>query len=131
MTAKEESMVESPEHKFLSETVLAILQEISTSRLYAYREADRRRFDFACDLATSWKRVVAGQTIWKHAEGIDKDIRILLADNESNVLVYVARSTVKNKSTLGEVISDFKRTSLGDRIPRLRVFWVPPEFDAD
>jgi hypothetical protein len=126
-----QSVAESPEHRFLSEAILAIMQEVSTSRLYAYREADRRKFDFSCDLATNWKRVISGQTIWKHTEGIDKDVRILLSDSEPDALVYIARDTVKNKSVLREAISDFRKTTLMERVSRLRVFWVPEDFDAD
>ncbi|KAA5825428.1 hypothetical protein F1721_32850 [Saccharopolyspora hirsuta] len=124
-------MAESPEHKFLSEAVLEIAQEVATSRLYGYREADRRKFDFSCDLATSWKKLISGQTVWKHAEGIDKDIRTLLSDVESDVLVYIARDTIKNRSTLRESVSDFKNTALAEKISRLRVFWIPEGFDAD
>lgn len=125
------AMAESPEHKFLSDTVIEIAQEVATSRLYSYREADRRKFDFSCDLATSWKKLISGQTVWKHSEGIDKDVRTLLADVESDALVYVARDTVKNRSTLREAISDFRDTALAERLTHLRVFWVPEGFDAD
>ncbi|MFB7134407.1 hypothetical protein ACFCZY_22645 [Streptomyces sp. NPDC056237] len=124
-------MAESAEHAFLSDAVLQILEDASKSRLYAYKEADRKRFDFACDLATNWKRAVSGQTLWKHSEGVDKDIRMLLSEAESDALVYVARTTMKNKSVLHEAISDYKKTELSDRLDRLRVFWVPEDFDAD
>ncbi|MEU5268064.1 hypothetical protein AB0G77_05825 [Streptomyces hygroscopicus] len=124
-------MTESAEHAFLSDAVLKILEDASKSRLYAYKEADRKRFDFACDLATNWKRAVSGQTLWKHSEGIDKDIRMLLSEAESDALVYVARTTMKNKAVLHEAISDYKRAGLTDRLDRLRVFWVPEDFDAD
>lgn len=124
-------MAESAEHSFLSESVLSIIEEVSTSRLYAYKESERKRFDFSCDLATSWKRLISGQTLWKHAEGIDKDVRIMLSDSEPDVLVYVARNTMKNKATLHEIVSDYKKTTLGNSLPRLRMFWVPEDFDAD
>jgi hypothetical protein len=124
-------MAESAEHKFLSDLVLAILGEVSSSRLYAYRETERRRFDFSCDLANNWKRVISGQTIWKHAEGIDKDARSLLCDVEPTVLVCIARDTIKNKSTPRESVSDFRNTPLAEKISRLRVFSVPEGLDAD
>ncbi|MGW4270912.1 hypothetical protein ACWEGQ_00745 [Streptomyces seoulensis] len=127
----EGQVAESAEHAFLSDAVLQILEDASTSRLYAYKEADRKRFDFACDIATNWKRAVSGQTLWKHSEGIDKDIRMLLSESESDALVYIARTTMKNKSVLHEAISDYKRAGLADRLDRLRVFWVPEDFDAD
>jgi hypothetical protein len=124
-------VAESAEHAFLSDAFLQILEDTSKSRLYAYKEADRKRFDFACDLATNWKRAVSGQTLWKHNEGIDKDIRMLLSEAESDALVYVARTTMKNKAVLHEAISDYKKAGLADRLDRLRVFWVPEDFDAD
>ncbi|MFI2910063.1 hypothetical protein ACG2OD_17680 [Streptomyces sp. PDY-4] len=125
------AVAESVEHAFLSDSILAILEGASQSRLYAYKEADRKRFDFACDLATNWHRAISGQTLWKHTEGIDKDIRMLLSEAESEVLIYVARTTMKNKAVLHEAISDYKRTGLASKLDRLRVFWVPEDFDAD
>lgn len=124
-------MAESAEHAFLSDAILSIMEEFSTSRLYAYKEGERKRYDFSCDLVNNWKRVASGQTLWKHVEGIDKDIRILLSDSESDVLIYVARNTMKNKATLHEVVSDYKKTFLRKKLTRLRVFWVPENFDAD
>jgi predicted transcriptional regulator len=124
-------MAESTEHAFLSDSVLSIMDEVSTSHLYAYKETERKRFDFSCDLATNWKRLMSGQTLWKHVEGIDKDVRILLSDAESDILIYVARNTMKNKATLHEVVSDYKKTELRGKLPRLRVFWIPESFDAD
>ncbi|MFF4866028.1 hypothetical protein ACFY3J_30785 [Streptomyces sp. NPDC001231] len=124
-------MAESAEHAFLSDSILQIMDAASESRLYAYREAERKRFDFACDLATNWKRAVSGQTLWKHTEGVDKDVRMLLSESESDALIYVARSTMKNKAVLYEAISDYKKTGLSERLDRLRVFWVPEDFDAD
>lgn len=124
-------MAESPEHAFLSDAALSIMDGLSSSRLYAYRETERRRLDFSCDLVNNWKRIVAGQTIWKHSEGIDKDVRMLLSDQESECLVYLARDTINNRRIIHEAMSDYKKTPLVDSLPRLRVFWVPEGFDAD
>jgi hypothetical protein len=124
-------MAESPEHSFLSDSFISILKAVSHSKMYAYRESDRKRFDFSCDLARNWKRIVSGQTLWKHTDGLDKDIRILLAELEADVLIYIARDTIRNRSHLREVISDFRLTELRERLSRLRVFWIPEGFDAD
>jgi hypothetical protein len=124
-------MAESPEHAFLSDTALSIMADLSSSRLYAYREAERRRLDFACYLVNNCKKVVAGQTIWKHSEGIDKDMRMLLSDREADCLVYLARDTIKNRSIIHEAVFDYKNTPLADSLPRFRVFWIPEGFDAD
>ncbi|MYR97881.1 MULTISPECIES: hypothetical protein [unclassified Streptomyces] len=124
-------MAESPEHSFLSSAALEVMEEASSSKLFSYKEGERKRFDFSCDLARDWSKLVSGQTLWKHTEGIDKDIRILLADPETSVSVYVARDAVKNRALFQEVVSDYRSSPVRDRLSRLRVFWVPGDFDAD
>lgn len=124
-------MAEAPEHIFLSEKFLEILREFSQLDLYSYREADRKRFDFTCNLLRDWNRVLVGQTLWKHVEGIDKDIRTLLTDAEASIWAYVARDTVKNRSLLAEVVNDFRSTNYQDQLHKLKVFWIPEDFNAD
>ncbi|MFF2187875.1 hypothetical protein [Streptomyces sp. NPDC058155] len=124
-------MAESAEHSFLSSAALRVMEEASSSKLFGYKEGERKRFDFSCDLARDWSKVVSGQTLWKHTEGIDKDIRILLADPETSVSVYVARDAVKNRALFHEVVGDYRSSPVRDRLTRLRVFWVPSDFDAD
>ncbi|MGI5349920.1 hypothetical protein ACQEU8_17300 [Streptomyces sp. CA-250714] len=124
-------MAESDEHKFLSAKTLELLAQLSQTGLYGFKEAERKKFDFTCDLVRDWSRLVSGQTLWKHAEGIDKDLRILLADEESKVTLYVARDTVKNRSTVHEIITDAKKTPMRDRLQRLRTIWIPQDFDSD
>lgn len=124
-------MAESAEHEFLSTTFLEILEDFSALDLYGYREADRRRFDFAATLTRDWSRPLAGQTLWAHAEGIDKDLRMLLADSDSDIKPYLARDNVKNRARIAEVVEDFKRTPLVDNLYKLRLIWVPDGFDAD
>jgi hypothetical protein len=68
-------VAEAPEHQFLSHKFLEVLAEFSQLKLYGYTEADRKKFDFACVLHRDWDRSLVGQTLWKHTEGIDKDIR--------------------------------------------------------
>ncbi|WP_158073026.1 hypothetical protein, partial [Streptomyces kebangsaanensis] len=91
----------------------------------------RKKFDFTCDLVRDWSRLISGQTLWKHSEGIDKDLRILLADEESKVTIYVARDTVPNRRAVHEIIADTKKTPMRDRLVRLRTIWIPQDFDAD
>jgi hypothetical protein len=124
-------MAESPEHKFLSETFTSVLNELSASKLYLYSETQRRKFDFACVLAEDWTYLIDGQTLWKHTEGIDKDIRTLLAGSQAQIMAYVARDTVPNHNTLSEIVDDYRHSLLSTRVARLKVFWVPGDFDAD
>jgi hypothetical protein len=124
-------MSESPEHAFLSNAILSVLQELSNSRLYIYRESERGRLDFSCDLASSWKRVISGQTTWKNSDGIDRAMRLLLSDPEADALLYIVRDTPRNRSELHESIADYKRTDLVKNLTRLRTFWIPEGFDAD
>ncbi|MGA5727079.1 hypothetical protein ACPCI1_00365 [Streptomyces seoulensis] len=124
-------MSESDEHKFLSTKTLDVLEGMSHTGLYGYKEADRKKFDFTCDLVRDWSRLISGQTLWKHSEGIDKDLRILLSDEESKITLYVARDTTSNRRTVNEIVSDVKRSPMRDRLARLRPIWIPSDFDAD
>ncbi|MFE5913574.1 MarR family transcriptional regulator [Streptomyces wedmorensis] len=124
-------MAESDEHKFLSTQTVNLLEGMSKTGLYGFKETDRKKFDFTCDLVRDWSRLISGQTLWKHTEGIDKDLRILLADGESKVTLYVARDTVQNRRTVHEIVSDAKNTPMRDRLHRLRTIWIPQDFDAD
>lgn len=63
-------MAESVEHKFLSDEFLAVVERFSLSKLYSYREGERKKFDYSCVLAETWDYSVDGQTLWKHTEGI-------------------------------------------------------------
>lgn len=107
------------------------MEEFSALDLYGCAEADRRRFDFAVTLTRDWSRPLAGQTLWNHSAGVDKDIRMLMTDRESEIKAYVIRDNVKNHALLAEVIQDFKRTELGRDLFKLKTLWVPDGFDAD
>jgi hypothetical protein len=124
-------MAEAPEHVFLSHRFIEVLSEFSRLKLYGYTEADRKRFDFACVLQRDWNRPLVGQTLWKHSEGIDKDVRTMLSDTDADIWAYVARDNVKNRATLHEVVRDFRYTKYRDELFRLRVIWIPEDFDAD
>ncbi|MEU9222908.1 hypothetical protein AB0D40_00790 [Streptomyces massasporeus] len=124
-------MAESPEHIFLSGAALQIMESASNSTLFGYREGQRKRFDFSCDLKKDWSKVVAGQTLWGHGgDGIDKDLRTLLHEQDIAAAVYIARHESRNRARLAEVTQDYLHTMPGS-LSRLRVFWVPADFDAD
>jgi len=125
------SVAESAEHQFLSQCTTEVLSKLAHTRLYAYVEAERRKFDFACELLRDWSRPLVGQTLWSHVEGVDKDIRTMLLDPDAEICVYVARDTMKAHRLLSEAINDY-RAGAGPIEPhRLRVIWIPQDFNAD
>ena len=122
----------SPEHDFLSDSALKIMESAARSGLFSYQEGSRKLFDFSCDLKKDWSKIVSGQTLWKHdRDGIDKDIRTLLTQRDVSAAVYIARHSTQNKRRLAEVTGSFRDTPMRERLSRLRVFWVPGDFDAD
>jgi hypothetical protein len=124
-------MAEAPEHIFLSNKFLEVLQRFSKLELYSYTEAERKKFDFACNLFRDWNRLVVGQTLWRHTEGIDKDIRIMLTDSNADIWAYIVRDNMKNKATIQEVINDYRKTGYSDKLFKLKLFFIPEDFDAD
>jgi hypothetical protein len=124
-------MSESVEHQFLSQSVTEVLSELSRTNLYAYVEAERRKFDFACELVRDWSRPLVGQTLWRHTAGVDKDLRTMLLDPDAEICAYVARDTVKARRLFSEVMKDFRANGAPVAPHRLRVLWVPQDFDAD
>jgi hypothetical protein len=124
-------MAESVEHQFLSNSATAALNELSHTNLYAYVEAERRKFDFACELIRDWSRPLVGQTLWNHTAGVDKDLRMLLLDRDAEICVYIARDTIKARRLISEVMKDFRDSSISIEPHRLRIIWVPHDFDAD
>ena len=102
-------MAESPEHQFLSCEFLDVVERFSGSHLYSYRESERKKFDFSCIMAENWDYSLDGQTLWKHTEGIDKDVRTLVTASNSQITAYVARDTVKNPRGILRGCSRFPR----------------------
>jgi len=94
-------------------------------------EAERRKFDFACELVRDWSRLLVGQTLWNHTAGVDKDLRTMLLDRDAQICVYVARDTVKAHRLLSEAMKDFRSSGAPVAPHRLRALWVPQDFDAD
>jgi hypothetical protein len=125
-------MAESPEHAFLSATMLDLMVESAKCDLFVCRESERKRFDFSCNVTRDWTRAISGQTLWKHdRDGIDKDLRTLLTDDDSLATVYVARDSVAVRGRVDEILQDYRRTALASSLSKLRILWVPGDFDAD
>jgi hypothetical protein len=107
------------------------MEDASSSRLFGYTEGQRKLFDFSCDLKRDWSKVVAGQTLWKHGgDGIDKDIRTFLNEEDIHAAVYIARHESRLRARFTEVTQSYLKTPMRGRLSRLRVFWVPADFKA-
>lgn len=124
-------MAESEEHKFLSEIAVEFLERAASTGLYTFLENDRKKFDFGCSLQRDWTRPIIGQTLWKHEEGVDKDLRTLLADQDAELCIYIARDTVKARNLWSEGVADFRHAFADAPLYKLRPIWVPSDFDAD
>lgn len=124
-------MANSAEHDFLSDAALRIMESASRSRLFGYTEGQRKLFDFSCDLKRDWSKIVAGQTLWQHGgDGIDKDLRTFLNEEDIHAAIYIARHESKHRARFTEVTQSYLKGPYRDRLSRLRVFWVPADFDA-
>lgn len=124
-------MSESPEHNFLKTEFLSVLNRFSALELYGYNETSRRLFDLSCTLKRDWHRPLIGQVLWGHEEGIEKDLRSLLHDDEADIKAYIARSSIKNRQAVDEILSSYRKHGDSAELFRLKVFWAPPDFDAD
>lgn len=124
-------MAESPEHQFIGAAFLQVLSDFSSLELYGYREADRKRFDFAANLTQDWSRPLAGQTLWGHARGMDKDLRMLVTDPESDIKAYVMRDTAPHLAAFSDARRALEQTAARDTLYKLKPIWVPAGFDAD
>src|SRR5215831_674808 len=125
-------MADSPEHQFIAEQLDNTLSRVSHTRLFGITEAQRRVFDYACILFRDFSRPLVSQVLWRHEEGIDKDLRTLLHDEESVLKVYLIEDTVRARARLDEVLSSYRSHAATRKLLRgLRLIFLPAEFDAD
>jgi hypothetical protein len=122
-------VAESPEHSFLKQTFLEVLDGFSSLRLFGVTEVQRRTFDFGCNLQRDWTLPLVGQVDWRNRSGLDKDLRTLFAEQDAAIRVLLIRDGMANHLRLSEILK-----ALGQReyeLFTLKVFPVPPDFDAD
>lgn len=124
-------MAESVEHLFLKDVATEILSDFSSTKLYGFTETERKKYDMSCLLERDWSRPLVGQVLWKHSDGIEKDIRTLITDKEAEIQLYVASDKVKHHALFEEVISDYRKSLYADQLWKLKTIWVPSDFDAD
>lgn len=124
-------MAESPEHEFLKQKTNQVLSDFSKLKLFGFTETDRKKFDFSCLLERDWSRPLVGQVLWKHIEGIDKDIRTLITEQESEIKLYVARDSMKSRQHLEETLGEFRKSGRFPDLFRFKSIWIPQDFDAD
>lgn len=124
-------MAESPEHLFLKSEFLKVLNDFSSTKIYGYTEGNRKKFDMSCSLKRDWERPLVGQTMWGNETGLDKDLRMLVTATDADIWTYVIKDTVKNRASLHEVVQDYKNSKYRESLFKLKVFWIPNDFDAD
>lgn len=124
-------MAESPEHFFLKSEFLKVLDEFSTTKIYGYTEGERKKFDMSCSIKRDWERPLVGQAMWGNESGLDKDLRTLVTTTDADIWAYVVKDSIKSRATLYEVIKDYKNSKYRESLFKLKLFWIPSDFDAD
>ena len=125
-------MAESEEHKFISSKFDEVLNSFSETKLIGVIESDRKRLDYSCIIERDCSRPLVSQVLWRHTEGIDKDLRILLHEREAIIKTYFVRDSVKHRLKIDEILLDYRsKVDTRKMLSGLRIFFLPPEFDAD
>lgn len=120
---------ESPEHRFLKETFLQVLVDFSSLRLFGVTEAQRRTFDFSCNVERDWSLPLVGQVDWRHRAGLDKDLRTLLGEPGTPLRALVMRDDMSNRMQLAEIVAAHRQQR--PDMFTLKVFPITADFDAD
>jgi len=125
-------MADSPEHKFISQSLDQALGEFSETKLLGIQETQRRTFDYGSVLLRDLSRPLVSQVLWSHHEGIDKDIRTLLFEAGASLKLYFVRDTLKNRARIDEVLKAYRAEQATAPLMRgLRIIPVPDAFNAD
>lgn len=124
-------MTESAEHKFIKICIADTLKNFSTTKLYHYEEADRNKYDIACALTRDWSRPLVGQILWRNSRGIEKDIRTLLNDLDSEIKLYAISASMAHEHAVMEILNDYKKSGKYLDLYKLKIIRIPPDLDLD
>ena len=106
-------MAESPEHRYVTSSFIQLVERLSSSELFGYREAERGGFDFACVLERDRSRPLVGQTLTHHSEGIEKDLNWLLFADDAEIPVYLFSNVTRNVARIRDTLQK-ARTKVPD-----------------
>jgi len=122
----------SPEHEFIVSELDRSLTRQSGTALLGIAEAERKKFDYGCLLSRDLSRPLVAQVLWSHPEGIDKDLRTLIHDDEATLKLYLVRNTTKHLMRVDEVVQSYRRDPvLSTKLAGLKPIPIPSDFDAD
>lgn len=124
-------MAESAEHKLITDAFEYALSLAASTKLIGIREADRKTFDYGCVVARDMSRPLVTQVLWKHDEGIEKDIMTLAFEKKASVKVYFFRDTIKNRMRIDECLERFRENDHDrNKLNGLRLIPIMPDLDA-
>lgn len=120
------------EHQFISQEIDKVLSAFSKTQLLGITEAQRRTFDYACMMMRDFSRPLVAQVLWSHNEGIEKDIRTLLYDQESLLKVYFIKNTTPVRARVDEITASFRSNPQTRKLlAGFRPILIPSGFNAD
>lgn len=124
-------MTESAEHKFVKRCITDTLKKFSGTKLYQYEEADRKKFDIGCALTRDWSRPVVGQVLWRNTRGIEKDLRTLLTDPNSEIKLYAISASAAHEHAVLEILADYRNSGKYPDLFKLKIIKIPPDLDLN
>src|SRR5205823_9826714 len=104
----EKFMADSPEHKFISESLDRALKKYSETRLLGLKETERRTFDYGCIILRDASRPLVSQVLWSHEEGIEKDLHTLLFDGGASLKLYFVRDRTRSRVKIDEGLGAYR-----------------------
>ncbi len=55
----------------------------------------------------------------------------MLGETDATIWAYVTRDTMKSRALIHEAVADYRQTRYQGGLHRLKVIWIPADFDAD
>jgi len=74
---------------------------------------------------------MVGQVLWRNTRGVEKDIRTLLNEAESEVKLYAISSSVAHEAALMDVLDDYKKSGRYPDLYKIKIIRIPPDLDLD